>query len=107
MKKLFSIEKTTGKFNNKVVIEMLNLTKTIEDEIVKRCKRIKGVKKVVPSVKITRTNRDCIMDIDVTVEIEKGLVNKANKNLIHTLIKEEIENIIKEYIPTKYNIRIR
>ena len=58
---------------------MLNLTKIIGDEIVKRCEGIKGVKGVIPPVKISRTNSSCT-DVDINVEIEKTF-NKDNKNL--------------------------
>ena len=90
--------------NNPSSNKLLHLKKKIEDEIVKRCGRINGVRKVNASLKITWKNGSYFIGGDVKVEIEKGL---TNPNLIQKSVENEISNIVKEHIPTGCSLKIK
>jgi len=85
--------------------ELLHLKKEIEEEIVKRCGKMKGVKKVKVSLEITWEDGVYFIEGDVTIETKKlfgivlGEVNPES-------IKKEIDNIIKTYVPTEYSTKL-
>ena len=79
--------------------EVFYLEKKIEDEINKRCKMIKGVRKVNALPEITWIDGVYFIGGRVMVETQRGFINV---HLIHKSIKEEVNNIIKEHIPTEH-----
>ncbi|HID47134.1 MAG TPA: DUF2226 domain-containing protein [Methanothermococcus okinawensis] len=85
--------------------ELLHLKKKIEEEIVKRCKGIKGVKDVKASLEISWEDGVYIIEGEVTVERRK-LFGVPLERVELDGIKREIDNTIKSYIPTPCSSKI-
>ena len=81
------------------------LEEKIEKEIKKRCKKIKGVRRVMPLIEIKGIDGVYFIGGKVLVELQKGLINI---DLIMKLVKKEIDDTI-EYITNKYfpNIKVQ
>ena len=85
--------------------ELLNLKKEIEDEIVKICGNIDGVKKVNVSLEVSWEDGTYIIEGDVIIVTKKVLgINLGGIN--PKSIRREIDNIIKRHIPTEYSLKI-
>jgi len=85
--------------------ELLNLKKEIEDEIVKICGNIDGVKKVNVSLEVSWEDGTYIIEGDVIIVTKKILgINLGGIN--PKSIRREIDNIIKRHIPTEYSLKI-
>jgi len=82
-----------------------NMKKKIVKEIKKRCKKIKGVRRVMPLIEIEGIDGVYFIGGKVLVELQKGLINI---DLIMKLVKKEIDDTI-EYITNKYfpNIKVQ
>ena len=85
--------------------ELFHLKKEIEREIVKRCGRIKGVKKVKVSLDISWEDGIYFIEGDVIIE-RKKLFGITLGEVNPEIIKKEIDKIIKIYISTEYSSKI-
>ena len=79
--------------------------KKIEEEIVKICSDIKGIKKVDASLKISWEDGVYHIEGDITIEVKKLFIINLEKVDVE-FIKREVDNIIKKYIPTEYSSKI-
>ena len=82
-----------------------DIKKKIVKEIKKRCKKIKGVRRITSLIEIEGIDGVYFIEGYVSVKLQKGLVNI---DLIMKLVKKEIDGTI-EYITNKYfpNIKVQ
>jgi len=82
-----------------------DIKKKIVKEIKKRCKKIKGVRRITSLIEIEGIDGVYFIGGKVLVELQKGLINV---DLISKLVKKEIDDTI-EYITNKYfpNIKVQ
>ena len=84
--------------------ELLILKKELENEIVKICSKIKGIKKINVSLEVSWKDETYIIEGDVIVVTKKvlGIIGGINPRSI----RREIDNVIKRRIPTDYSLNI-
>lgn len=84
--------------------ELLILKKELENEIVKICSKIKGIKKINVSLEVSWEDETYIIEGDVIVVTKKvlGIIGGINPRSI----RREIDNVIKRRIPTDYSLNI-